>query len=45
MVPTSGGVVVGRNDYALEVVGGFSYVVEVVRVVVNEGFGYAVVMQ
>jgi hypothetical protein len=39
------GVVVGRNDYALEVVGGFSYVVELVRVVVNEGFGYVVVMQ
>jgi hypothetical protein len=36
--------VVGRNDYAVVVLGGFGYVMEVVGVVVDEGFGYVVVM-
>jgi hypothetical protein len=42
----AGVVAVGRNDYAVEVVavGRNDYVVEVVGVVVDEGFGYAVVM-
>jgi hypothetical protein len=38
------GVVVGRNDYVVEVVGGFGCAVEAVGVVVDEGFGYVVVM-